>query len=281
MSLFAAVSLQAQDEQWKTGTNALGGNGAPAAEKPYAVIVARNIFGLVPIPPPDPNADKPPADPPPKITPTGIMTLFGRLQALFRVANKPKPGQPAKEDAHVLGEGEMVEDIEVVKIDQANRSITFNNHGTVQELPLVAAKDTGPAPGMVSRGTGGGIPSPRLGGTGAAPMTPADRAALFKSRREGTVPSFGQPAGSTAGSGNTGVALGGGNFGGNFGGQTEQSMRANANESVTPEQQVMLMEAQRMQFLQQKSPMANLLPPTPLTQQNVQENDQGQVMLPP
>src|SRR5580692_970362 len=92
-------------------------------DKPYATIIARNMFGLLPIPPPDTNPPAPPVDPPPKITPNGIMTIFGRDQALFKVATKPKPGQPAKEDSYVLGEGERQDDVEVVKIDRQGQTI--------------------------------------------------------------------------------------------------------------------------------------------------------------
>src|SRR5580700_7335033 len=112
---------------------------ADAANKPYATIVARNMFGLLPIPPPDTNPPAPPVDPPPKITLNGIMTIFGRDQALYKVANKPKPGQQAKEDAYVLSEGERQDDIEVIKINHMDGIVTFNNHGTVQELPLEEA----------------------------------------------------------------------------------------------------------------------------------------------
>src|SRR6185312_2468136 len=75
---------------------------AAATDNPYTPIVTRNIFGLVPIPvgPPPETA---PATPPPKITPNGIMTIFGKLQALFKVAGVTKPGQPPKEESYVLG----------------------------------------------------------------------------------------------------------------------------------------------------------------------------------
>src|ERR1039458_7407646 len=55
---------------------------------PYAPIVVRNIFALTPPPPADAG---PPADPPPKITPNGIMSIFGQLQVLFKVAGTAKP----------------------------------------------------------------------------------------------------------------------------------------------------------------------------------------------
>ena len=116
-----------------------------AAGKPYASIVARNMFGLLPIPPPDTNPPAAPVDPPPKITLNGIMTIFGRDQALFKVATKPAPGQPAKDSSYVLSEGERQDDIEVTKINHTDGIVTFNNHGTTQELPLVAA-NSGAAP---------------------------------------------------------------------------------------------------------------------------------------
>jgi hypothetical protein len=132
---------------------------AVALDMPYSAIVARNMFSLVPIPPPPPPPP-PEVDPPPKITPNGIMTIFGKNQALFKVADKAKPGQPQKDTSHVLSEGEREDDIEVVKIDLENNTITFNNHGVVQELAVV---DAGGAPGGP-----GGAAGPGPGG----PMRP-------------------------------------------------------------------------------------------------------------
>ena len=103
---------------------------------PYAPIVVRNIFALNPPPPVD---AAPPGDPPPKITPNGIMSIFGKLQVLFKVAGTPKPGQPAKDEFYILSEGQRQDEIEVTHIDEKASLVTFNNHGTVQELPLVKA----------------------------------------------------------------------------------------------------------------------------------------------
>ena len=115
------------------------------------------MFGLLPIPPPDTNPPAAPVDPPPKITLNGIMTIFGRDQALFKVATKPAPGQPAKDSSYVLSEGERQDDIEVTKINHADGIVTFNNHGTTQELPLVAASSGGAPAGS---GGGPGNPAP-------------------------------------------------------------------------------------------------------------------------
>src|SRR6267154_1196600 len=134
---------------------------ADTADNPYTPIVTRNIFGLVPIPVHDPANDVP-ETPPPKITPNGIMTLFGKLQVLFKVAGVAKPGQAPKDESYVMGEGERQDEIEVQAIDEKSATITFNNHGTIQKLPLVAgAASTGaPAPGIPSMPPPGAIPRP-------------------------------------------------------------------------------------------------------------------------
>ena len=72
---------------------------------PYAPVVIRNIFGLNPLPTNDVNAAQ--ADPPPKITLNGIMSIFGHLQALFKVAIPAKPDQPAKDMPYILSEGQQ------------------------------------------------------------------------------------------------------------------------------------------------------------------------------
>jgi hypothetical protein len=140
---------------------------------PYAPIVTRNVFDINPPAPVDPNQQ--PAVPPPKITPNGIISVFGHLQALYKVAIPARPNQPAKDQSYILGEGQAEDDIEVTKIDEKAGVVTFNNHGTVQELPLVAAAagssaaaQSGPGPGPVT-GPRPGFPRPGFtpGGGGA------------------------------------------------------------------------------------------------------------------
>ena len=103
---------------------------------PYAPIVAHNIFHLNPPQAADAAAD---ANPPPKITPTGIMTIFGTRQALFTVDGVSKPGQPGKTESYILSQGQRQDDIEVTRIDEKSGVVTFNNHGVVQEIPLIKA----------------------------------------------------------------------------------------------------------------------------------------------
>ena len=272
--MFFAVAVRAQDadasmpvaDEKSAVAPADEKSAALAADKPYASIIARNMFALVPIPPPDPKADQQ-ADPPPKITPTGIMDIFGRLEALFKVAEKPvKAGQPPKDVTHELGEGDMVDDITVVKINKQDGIITFNNHGQLQELPLIAAKGTSPA-------AGGGAGNP---GMGIRPgMSPAERVAALRGvRGNGRIPVPG-----ASGSG------GGASMDGNAGGIPIPGGGAPSNPQIyqpaveqnpmTPEQNAFLIETQRKIYQQQGNPLANLLPPTRGdTRQMVEQIDQ-------
>jgi len=106
------------------------------ADNPYLPISARNVFGLAPIPSSAP-VDVAPTVPRARITPNGIMTLFGNAQVLFKVLEAPVAGQPpAVEQSYVLAVGESHDGIEVKKIDEASAIITFDNHGIIQEIPL-------------------------------------------------------------------------------------------------------------------------------------------------
>ncbi|MGD1087630.1 MAG: hypothetical protein ABR955_02750 [Verrucomicrobiota bacterium] len=113
-------------------------------DNPYAPIVIRNVFGLNP--PPPPVAPVKDDEPLPKITPNGIMSIFGRLQVLFKVDSVAKPGKPSEEQSYILTEGQQQDDIEIVKISEKAAKVTFNNHGTIQEIALNADDNT-PASG--------------------------------------------------------------------------------------------------------------------------------------
>jgi hypothetical protein len=226
------------------------------AGNPYEPIVARNIFGLNPpsLITEDPNKA---IEGLPKITPNGIMSIFGQLQVLFKVA--PKPGQKdAKEASFVLSEGQAQDDIEVVRIDEKAALVTFNNNGIVQELPLAnAPKITAPAIGGSGGGVnaGGTIP-PRFGGlrggTGGAGGV------------GGPAPRFGGP--------NRGSGIFGGNASGSTGGgATLNSVptrtrggSAAAPGSMSADEQAIMTEIQREEWRQQGKP-SSIIPPTSLT----------------
>src|SRR5262249_33644281 len=75
---------------------------ATAQDNPYGSIVARNVFGLNP--PAPVVVDTPQGPPPPKITVTGITTIFGPAEALYKVSGVPQPGKPPKDVSYILKE---------------------------------------------------------------------------------------------------------------------------------------------------------------------------------
>jgi hypothetical protein len=224
---------------------------------PYAPIVARNVFSLVPVPVVDTNAT--PVETPLKISPNGIMSLFGQLQVLFKVTGKPS----GKVDSYILAEGQRQDEIEVVKIDQANGIVTFNNNGVVQTLPLANAPATGGSPAAA----GGGNP-------GAPGFNPNNG-----NGNNGGGNGFGRfgnrGGGRTRGGQN---APGGNNFnGGGGGGDGDGSLNFRSvptrtyqpeASQISPEASVIGVEVQRAQYQNEGNPLANLVPPTPLTPAN-------------
>jgi len=75
------------------------------------------------------------ADALPEITPNGIMAMGGAPQVLFHVVN---PGSTVAY-SYSLAEGDERDGIKVIAIDQANGAVTFDNHGTVQQIGLQKA----------------------------------------------------------------------------------------------------------------------------------------------
>jgi hypothetical protein len=251
-------------------------------DNPYAAIVGRNPFGLNP-PPPDAAAQD--TNPPPKITVTGVMSISGQSQVLFKTPGTPKPGQPPQDKFYTLSEGERQDDVEVVRInDEANPvTVTFNNHGKVQEIQLT---NTTAIPTLTSGG-GGLLPAPSF----PLPTVPPGGNA------GGNNPVIG--FGNRLGGGTIGAQNRGGPGGNNFssgrnnfssslnnaptpgtipaGGNTYNIYQpAQALPQMSPEEQYILMEAQRLKYQQEGNPLAALIPPTPLNRQmNNGGNNQG------
>ena len=246
-------------------TNDLYAQDGAVSDKPYTSIVSRNIFGLVPIPVVDPASLLPPPEPPPKITPNGIMTIFGRLQVLFKVAVKPPPGQPQKDASYVMNEGERQDEITVLKIDNKAGVVTFDNHGTVQELSLVPATSSSgyPAPPGAPRGGMPGMNNPalRAAPSGGASVLPAMGAA------------------SATGPGGRIVRTGGNASQASSTATSASSIRGNGQpaqpETLSPEAQIIMMESQRAKWLDQGNPAAAIIPPTPITKDLTGETGSG------
>jgi len=232
---------------------------------PYAPVVVRNMFGLNPLPTNDVNASQ--VDPPPKITPNGIMSIFGQLQVLYKVALPAKPPEQAARDVpYILSEGQRQDDIEVVQIDEKNGLVTFNNHGTMQELPLVKASAPAGSPSTPGPGRAvaiqSGLTAPSANNnsgnnSGRGPIH-------FGSRTSG-----GAGAARNGGMGNGGnnfnSGLGGGApmstvpMDGGYSGQTYQQPQ----NTMTAEEQAVLIEANRI--VTQDLVDKKKLPPLPPT----------------
>ncbi len=244
---------------------------------PYAPVVTRNIFGLNPPPKVDPNAAAD-ATPPPKITPNGITDILGQLQVLFKVASPAKAGKPAGDDDYILSEGERQDDIEVIKIDEKAGVVTFNNHGETQELPLIAATSTASVPPARSTGS---LVNPAAGFRPPPGGLPGPAGNVFNGRGGGA---YGGNNSGGAGIGNNGMNAGGsgGGYGGNNPGglgnnglnignpSAPSSSTYNAASQIppgmTPEQQVLMIEANRLNAQQQgDTEGAAILPITEMT----------------
>jgi hypothetical protein len=216
---------------------------------PYAPAVVRNVFGLNPPQPVDLNA--PQADPPPKITLNGIMSIFGHLQALFKVAVPAKPGQTAKDESYILSEGQRQDEIEVIKIDEKNSLVTFNNHGTVQEMAL--AKANAPV-------------------VNAAPGGPAIQGAGDNSGR-GRL--GGRPGGGGFGAARNRGAGNGANQNPNIPPSAGNSGQQQTQNTIPLEVQMIMIAAQHAKAQQEGDPTAAIYPPTEI------DADAGVVPPPP
>jgi hypothetical protein len=132
------------------------------------------------------------------ILPNGIISIFGTPQVLFKTVDPSSDRQKS----YLLNEKQRRDDIEVISINQGTGVVTFNNHGTKQEIRLPNASvitmptpsEDGstndsphleiPRPGEL----GSGIP-PYLGGdenTGQAthePLTPDQQILMIEAQR--------------------------------------------------------------------------------------------------
>lgn len=102
----------------------------------YTVIPERNSFGLKE---PKPFEAPPPTPQPaalPKLTLTGITTILGTKQALFKVVPPPRPGEAQKEESYILAEGQKEGILEVVAIDEDQGRVRVKNSGTLVVLDI-------------------------------------------------------------------------------------------------------------------------------------------------
>ena len=229
---------------------------------PYRAIIERNIFDTQPMPPP-PKVVPPPI-PLPNVKLVGVMAITGRPQAIIWYQD---PGTPPKQPVtKVMVAGQRVGDITVLDIDVAAKTAKVQVLENISTLAL-EDKPAPAAPVAPSTGTAG-IQRPKqptaATANGFAPATSA-----FAQPASG---GFRNPAASATGgynnSGPAGAApadlsqVGGGI------GQTlpTRQVRTDGTQDpqITPEQQMILIEAQRDAMLRAHDPTAVIMPQTPL-----------------
>lgn len=226
------------------------------AGNPYETIVGRNVFSLKPPPPPPNPEDLIKKDPPPKIRLQGLTTILGRRQVLFKSQTPAKPGQPAKDESFVLSEGERQGEIEVVAIDENAGTVKFNNHGTVETLNMkddadkpvlgAAPPPVTPPPGVVPR-PAASVPRPVAA---VNPVVPAPGSVTTFGGSSGTIPQR-QIRGTLGVTGGLPTGLS----------NPSRTPHISEQQSLTPEQQIAIMEVQRE--LNKSNPNFPPLPPTP------------------
>jgi hypothetical protein len=106
--------------------------GLPQRENPYRRIALRNVFGLRAQPAAQPVA--PPTPPLPKMTLTGITTIFGMKRAFLEITPLAKPGVPAVPKSCMLKEGDHEGEVQIKEIDPKSEVVKVSCSGTMVTL---------------------------------------------------------------------------------------------------------------------------------------------------
>jgi hypothetical protein len=125
-SVLALATANLRAELTVTGT----------AADPYSPIAARNVFGLTPLSQNPLSQEQRNTATPPKITLTGITTIFGPAVALYKVAGSQQDGNQRQDKSYILNPGQEQDGVAVVAIDTEKAIVTFNNHGVRQDIAL-------------------------------------------------------------------------------------------------------------------------------------------------
>jgi hypothetical protein len=241
---------------------------AAAWASPYSAISERNVFGLKDPPPATPTNPEPEPEPPPNVKITGITTIMGVQRALVKVQAPAKPPAPAKDESYIMVAGGPaqggVEVLEIqdsadlkdvkVKIRQAGKESWLNLEKDAPKAAAAAAPP-GANPAQVAaaqaaaqklaaaRAAAGGVPPPVI------PTRPVRTA---------------QPGVPGVPGANPGLAT-----------TTMPRTRVfQAREQVgnmTPEEQIILIEANRLNTIQEQA--EGLVPPPPATELTPPELD--------
>jgi len=249
--------------------NAQGDDAAtPADANPYGAIVMRNVFGLsdAPVVNPTPtNVDLPP----PNVTLIGLSTLEKVPQAIVVVKPPQVPGHPPPaEETYIMNQGERRGSLELVRINMKMGTAKIKLDGAESTLSMrtnapmhAAAGAPGALGGAPARPTAGYTP-PAAGGytpPPAAGYTPPSQPGLASSGQGGYY------SGGSPNTANPEATRGIGINGDPNGAIPARPVRTDQAPALSPEEQTLLIEAQRQDAIQRGDSMAIILPPTEMS----------------
>jgi hypothetical protein len=214
-------------------------------DTPYNAIIERNVFNLHAPPPPVNPADLIKEIPPPKITLTGITTILGQKKTFLTIPPN-RPG--AAPESLMLAEGQGENQVEVKRIDEKAGVVEVINHGHPQTLDF---ENNGVKPSGAPQGAPQtmAMPVPAAPPPNVVPMPPPANVI--------------RPLRSLAPRSNP-VSENNNNNG--FGGGVSSGVNPQGQQNtLTPEEQVALIEIQRIKYRQENNPISTILPTTELT----------------
>jgi hypothetical protein len=234
-----------------SGADAANPPSATDLSNPYNSIVVRNVFLLKPTPPPPVNpGPTTPVTPPPDVKVRGMTTILGYPQAIFEMTPKGKPPE-----SHIMTDGERQGSLELVKINMAEKSTLVKIDGG-PAITIALDTKVGAAPG--GGAIGGGMPQVTTPGGGRGNFSPVPSGQPVPSplsRNQAVMPAAVDAGGAAV------SALG----------FPSRPLRTDQQGQLTPDQSVVLLETQRAQAIKEGNPVANILPPTAMTSQVLQE----------
>jgi len=206
---------------------------------PYGAIVLRNVFGLSDaVVPPVTNKEP---DPPPNVMLIGLSTLETVPQAIVVVKPPQIPGHPPPaEETYIMNQGERRGPLELVRINMKAGTAKIKIDAVESTISMRTNAPVHAAAPPVQ----GGVPRPPAYPLPAAGYTPPT-----------------QP----------------GPANGNNGGIPDRPMRTDQPPpSLSPEEQTLMIEAQRQDAIQRNDPIATIYPPTDMSPPEYQPHDDAQ-----
>jgi len=238
---------------------------------PYGAIVMRNVFGLsdAPIAPAQTNVELPP----PNVTLIGLSTLEKIPQAILVVKPPQVPGHPPPaEETYIMNQGERRGSLELVRINMKAGTAKIKLEGAESTIsmrtnaPMRAAASTPATLGGAPARPTAGYTAPAAGG-----YTPPPAGGYTPPPAAGYTPPT-QPGMASAGQGgyNSGTSA---NTYEPANGIPQRQVRTDQPPALSPEEQTLMIEAQRQEAIQRGDSIAIILPPTEMSPPEFQGQD--------